>query len=93
MFCTNARFSIRIQFISAGTGTDETARFVSAGITAVRWYMQLEVQRTCQGGKNVSGSGCSTDCVKRNCNRCTVNAVIDKINLIVLRRKALVKSL
>lgn len=64
MFRTNARFPIRIQFISAGTGTAVTAWVVSAGMIAVRWYMQLEVQRNFQGGKKVPGS--STSCTKRN---------------------------
>ena len=56
MFRTNARFSIRIQFISAGTGADVTAWYVSADMITASWYMQLEVQRTCQGGKKVQGS-------------------------------------
>ena len=51
MFRTNASFSIRIQFISAGTGADVAALYVGAAMTAASWYMQLEVQRTCQGGK------------------------------------------
>ena len=56
MFRTNARFSIKIQFKSVGTGADVTAWYVSAGMIAASWYMQLEVQRICQGGKKVQGS-------------------------------------
>ena len=72
MFClvifrTNARFSIRIHFISTGTGTAVTACVVRAVMSAVRRYMQLEIQRTCQRGKKVPDSG--TYCTKRNCNR------------------------
>ena len=67
MFRTNARFPIRIQFISAGTGADVTAWYVNAVMFAASWYMQLEVQRTCQGGKKVHGTNGSTDCIKRNC--------------------------
>ena len=56
MFRTIARFSIRIQLVSSGTGADVTASYVSAGMMAASWYMQLEVQRTCQGGKEVQGT-------------------------------------
>jgi len=51
----NARLFIRIQFISTVTCAAITAWVVNAGIIAVRWYMQLEVQRTFQGGRKVSG--------------------------------------
>ena len=55
MFPTNARLFFRIQFISTATCAAITAWVVKAGIIAVRWYMQLEVQRTFQGGRKVSG--------------------------------------
>ena len=68
IFRTNARLSIRIHFISTGTGTAVTACIVRAVMIAVRRYMQLEIQRTCQRGKKVPGSEALT-IETRNCDR------------------------
>ena len=44
------------KIISAGTGADVTAWYASACVIEASWYMQLEVQRTCQGGIKIHGS-------------------------------------